>query len=961
MKSGRYKALAYALGAMLFAQLLAVRPVPVHSGRQTSTEYRSGGVTGSLVATEYASFDAAGNRTEFRSARSSSATDTTYRTTFGYDDANHLTSVTQPVDATTSITTSYGFDTNGNTTRVTDGRGNLTTYTYNPWQLLESVIEPSTPAHPATADRTFTTTYDAGGLAIKDTVPGTAGTPITVTRSFDELGRLVTETGAGSGAATAQRSFGYDLAGRMDSWSHPDGTITATYDDRGLLLSTSAPGSSAVASSFGYDAAGRMTRRTDAAGTTNFTYTPSRGQLDTIADPITDRTLDYAYNDAGQPSQVTYTGVAGVARTFGYDDRGRLASDSLAAGATNRYTTEYVYEKDGDVKEQKITIGAGATATHAYTYDRSGRLAKWTKPDATFVNYAYDGAGNRTAAGATTYSYDARNRLANRTVGASTTTYGWSARGTLATVTPPLGTPTVVAYDALDRLASHGTTTYSYDSFDRVARRGATEAFTYAGRELDFVQGPSAAVTYGRDPSGALVSARNGAIERLAGLNRHGDLAWVADDALAVTDTRTYDPHGNTFASTGTIPVQLGYQADYTDPSTAAVWMGARWYDPATATFGSRDSVAGMLRTPVSLNRYTYAHADPLAYFDPDGHWPAWANAVVGTVWSGIQAIGGAIYDYVIKPIVGTVSAGARAVLSVAATAYRTSRRAAVGLTQRISSATNLIRQAIVTKARQRLESVRAAASTIALGIDKAARAAYRCFDGLHATCTTIAAGVAAGLAVGAVCTTGIGCAVLAGVAGGAVSGGLGCKPGQNLGRCVLVGGALGGATAGVVYGGSALVRSALGRTSSGIGRGVASVADDVERGIAPQTTRTAGQTVRRFVRQGEYDEIGKAISSGADEVSIGRYFTPDDITDPAVATQRLALPGTDVNPLVGYVDVPISSLPSEPLARFGPRLVNSYPANAAVRQPGLGLETVVSELYGNPIVPTHGLRLVGF
>jgi hypothetical protein len=52
------------------------------------------------------------------------------------------------------------------------------------------------------------------------------------------------------------------------------------------------------------------------------------------------------------------------------------------------------------------------------------------------------------------------------------------------------------------------------------------------------------------------------------------------------------------------------------------VWMGARWYSPASGTFQSRDSYSGELATPVSLNRYTYGHGDPVGNLDPTGHAP---------------------------------------------------------------------------------------------------------------------------------------------------------------------------------------------------------------------------------------------------------------------------------------------------------------------------------------------------
>ncbi|MCP4304775.1 MAG: hypothetical protein GY788_07865, partial [bacterium] len=72
-------------------------------------------------------------------------------------------------------------------------------------------------------------------------------------------------------------------------------------------------------------------------------------------------------------------------------------------------------------------------------------------------------------------------------------------------------------------------------------------------------------------------------------------------------------------AETGTTDPTVGFQGDYTDPASDEVWMGARWYNGADAAFRSRDTVFGQLRTPVSLNRYTYGYANPLLYWDPDG------------------------------------------------------------------------------------------------------------------------------------------------------------------------------------------------------------------------------------------------------------------------------------------------------------------------------------------------------
>nr|KEO86728.1 hypothetical protein DA06_24785 [Georgenia sp. SUBG003]KEP23591.1 hypothetical protein DA06_06865 [Georgenia sp. SUBG003] len=58
----------------------------------------------------------------------------------------------------------------------------------------------------------------------------------------------------------------------------------------------------------------------------------------------------------------------------------------------------------------------------------------------------------------------------------------------------------------------------------------------------------------------------------------------------------------------------------YTDPASGLVDMGFRQYDLTTGRFTARDNVVGNLSDPITLNRYTYANADPLNVFDPDGH-----------------------------------------------------------------------------------------------------------------------------------------------------------------------------------------------------------------------------------------------------------------------------------------------------------------------------------------------------
>lgn len=100
---------------------------------------------------------------------------------------------------------------------MTNGAGEDTLISYNPWGLAEDYIEPATTAYPNTTDRTFTTSFDPGGLPVFESSPG----GVSLSRVFDELGRLDVESGAGAG--TPARTFAYDLAGLRTSCQHLPG------------------------------------------------------------------------------------------------------------------------------------------------------------------------------------------------------------------------------------------------------------------------------------------------------------------------------------------------------------------------------------------------------------------------------------------------------------------------------------------------------------------------------------------------------------------------------------------------------------------------------------------------------------------------------------------------------------------------------------------------------------------
>ncbi|MCE9623828.1 MAG: DUF6531 domain-containing protein [Actinomycetia bacterium] len=526
-------------------------------------------------------------------------------TSYTYDASNTLLSVTQPVSAMVNAVTSYGYDANGNNTRVTDGNGHVWQTTYNSWGLVESRIEPATTAYPNVSDRSFTTRYDGGGLPILELQPG-----VNVTRTFDNLGRLTGE----STPDGSSRGFVYDLANRPTVVTSGVTSISLGYNERSQLVSATG---SAGASSFRYDQAGRPTQRIDAAGTTSYSWRQN-GQLNQIGDPVTGQTSTYNWAaplsaHAGQLASVTSSSTT---RTYGYDGIDRVTSDATTAGASTVWSAGYHYDGAGRVDTKTIgPVGVAGAGANSYGYNLAGQLTSWTDPAAVSTAYGYDLAGNRTSNGATAIVFDERNRV----VSEGSKTYGWSARGTLDTITDGAST-TNYAFDGLGRMTAVGGVSYSYDGFDRIIDRGGT-TFTYSGVHNQPTSDGTTVLS--RTPDGSPLAIAEGATRLMLLADRHGDVVASMTSAGVLVDSVAFSPWGEPATRQGATALTVGFQSSYTDPTTGLIDMGARWYQTSTGTFTNRDSYNGVLSTPISLNRYTYANNNPLSYFDPDGRMSA--------------------------------------------------------------------------------------------------------------------------------------------------------------------------------------------------------------------------------------------------------------------------------------------------------------------------------------------------
>ena len=71
-----------------------------------------------------------------------------------------------------------------------------------------------------------------------------------------------------------------------------------------------------------------------------------------------------------------------------------------------------------------------------------------------------------------------------------------------------------------------------------------------------------------------------------------GSVMKTTDSTGAVVNSYTYDVYGAVTSSSGTQTNELDFAGEQTDPTTGLQFLRARYYDPTTGTFISRDPLS---------------------------------------------------------------------------------------------------------------------------------------------------------------------------------------------------------------------------------------------------------------------------------------------------------------------------------------------------------------------------------
>jgi len=151
------------------------------------------------------------------------------------------------------------------------------------------------------------------------------------------------------------------------------------------------------------------------------------------------------------------------------------------------------------------------------------------------------------------------------------------------------------------------TTQYLVDDLDPTGYAQVVEELTNGA--------PTATYVYGQQR----ISQTRSGTTSYYGYDGLGSVRTLANVAGTVTDTYDYDAWGNIVNQTGNTPNAYRYRGEQYDPDLNLYYQRARYFNPSTGRFMTRDTYPGILTAPVTLHRYLYASADPVNHSDPSG------------------------------------------------------------------------------------------------------------------------------------------------------------------------------------------------------------------------------------------------------------------------------------------------------------------------------------------------------
>ncbi|MDG4822020.1 DNRLRE domain-containing protein [Asanoa sp. WMMD1127] len=354
--------------------------------------------------------------------------------TFGYDTYGNLTSVTDPNGTATTTagdyTSVYTYDTWGQQLTSTDANDNTTKYSeYDPVgyprKITDALNQVETYEYDAIGNvvsitdansKTSQYTYDTFGRPLSSRVPKDAANNVyifTPGPTYDGNDNVIREEQANG----AVKESGHDPADRLafvtepkDTSTGPERTTTLEYDAVGNLVAETEPKGTLTAdpndyvTRYRYDELNQLVEGTDPKGGNITADYDNVGNLKSIADQRKSATTDP--NDFNEKYDYDLNRRATVVTDAdGFTNKTEFDRDGNATAVIDQDNnrTVLVYDPRGMLIEQRVPHNGSVVRTTAFEYDEVGNQTRVISPRGTETTDTRDFA--------TESKYDVLNRL----------------------------------------------------------------------------------------------------------------------------------------------------------------------------------------------------------------------------------------------------------------------------------------------------------------------------------------------------------------------------------------------------------------------------------------------------------------------------------------------------------------------------------------------------------------------
>ena len=229
-------------------------------------------------------------------------------------------------------------------------------------------------------------------------------------------------------------------------------------------------------------------------------------------------------------------------------------------------------------------LAFGATA-QTVTYNADDQLSTET----------YDANGNTLSTGGKTFAYDSENHLVLMNGGAVTLAYDGDG-------------------NLFSKTVNGVTTKFLIDDMNPAQLPQVMEEIVNGAVQRRY--------NFGRQRISQTQLVNNSWVTSVYGYDGQENVRQLTNAAGVVTDTYDYDAFGNLINHTGTTPNNYLYRGELYDPDLGLYYLRARWYNPVTGRFMSRDPKGPCNCSPgipSALHAYNYASSDPVNRVDPRG------------------------------------------------------------------------------------------------------------------------------------------------------------------------------------------------------------------------------------------------------------------------------------------------------------------------------------------------------